>query len=83
MAQSRASTVQQRRDEVYEALQYSTQQAFSVWRRNSTAVKNSSRRQTRSGTLWREKWKRKNIEWCGAQLEANSVARGAEGAVKR
>ena len=42
MTQIRASTVQQRREEVYAALQYA---AFNVSWRNGTTVKNSSRSQ--------------------------------------
>ena len=78
MAQSRASTVQERRDEVYEAFQYAA--SFHC---PAEEWHGCEELKPEPNEKWREKWKRKNIEWCGAQLEAKSVAQGGEGAVKR
>ena len=48
MAQTRAKTVQEEREEVCAALQ----PAFTAWWRSGKTVKNSSRDQKKSGLLW-------------------------------
>ena len=60
MAEARAKTVQQEREEMYAALQYAAS-FFIVWQRNGRIVKSSSQSQKEGEFLWLRKEKKLSI----------------------
>ena len=71
IAHIRASTVQQRREEVHAALYCAA--GATVWWRSGTIVKNSSQTRKQSGFVLREKVELRSIARSGVRPPAKTV----------